>query len=96
MVDKIEFKEQKSLKKERVNKQYMFQKKVVEDDTIDDFFYSISKLENCIFNEISGFIDGDQSFVESESVAIMIKYCNALLDIRKKQLEIRIMTNFQQ
>lgn len=96
MVDKIEFKEQKSVKKERVNKQYMFQKKVVEDDTIDDFFYRISKLENCIFNEISGFIDGDQSFVESESVAIMIKYCTALLDIRKKQLEIRMITNFQQ
>ena len=96
MVDKIEFKEQKSLKKERVNKQYMFQKKVVEDYTIDDFFYRISKLENCIFNEISAFIDGDQSFVESESVAIMIKYCNALLDIRKKQLEIRIITNFEQ
>lgn len=96
MVDKIEFKEQKSVKKERVNKQYMFQKKVVEDYTIDDFFYRISKLENCIFNEISAFIDGDQSFVESESVAIMIKYCNALLDIRKKQLEIRIITNFEQ
>jgi hypothetical protein len=96
MFNEVQLNEEKPLKKKRANKQHMFQKKVVEDDTIDDFFYRISKLENCIFNEISEFIDGDQSFVESESVAIMIKYCNALLDIRKKQLEIRIITNFQQ
>ena len=96
MLDETEFNEQKSLKKKRVNKKHMFQKKIVEDDGIDVFFFVISKLEHCIFSEIVKLIDGDQSFVETESLAVMIKYCTSLLDIKKKQLEIRIITNYKQ
>lgn len=77
-----------------IHRKPVYQKKIIKDDDICDFFSKISDIENLIFHELNQCLDGDLTQTSTTSVAILIKVCNSLLDIKKKQLEIKRITNF--
>ena len=72
---------------------YQFQKKIVKDDNIGTFLSKISELERLIFNKIEHCIEEEEV---CPSVSTLVKMCNSLLDLKKKQLEIKRVTNFSE
>jgi hypothetical protein len=79
----------------RIYKKQQFQKKVVEDRYIGEFFDEITKIEDFIFNHLDNcYREKEINALSLEPIAIMLKVCTTLLDMKKKQLEIKLITNF--
>jgi hypothetical protein len=75
---------------------YQFQKKIVRDDGIGAFLSKISELEKLIFDKIEHCIEEEEEVNLCPSVSTLVKMCNSLLDLKKKQLEIKRVTNFSE
>ncbi|NBT00834.1 MAG: hypothetical protein EBS61_09460 [Betaproteobacteria bacterium] len=81
--------------KVRVYKKQRFQKQIVEDRYIGEFFDEITTIEDFIFTHLENCIkEKEINSLSLEPVAMMLKLCTSLLDMKKKQLEIKLITNF--
>lgn len=82
------------LEKDYKKTKLIFQKKIIKDENINDFFLKISKFEELIFEQLNQCIESDMSPNAILPLSTMIKACNSILDMKKKQLEIKRITNF--